>query len=175
MLRLFNKFIPIVVGVLTAAIFAACSDESVFDNASDTIIDPYGCTVNSPVECDFGIYTAVCHLLDEKIKGYYVLAADSIQRISTKELKPFASCPILIDKKYGHLLSEAKSSSDIIIKYWYYGVKSTTIDGKEYQLVELIDDNAIIPITRTNPDQLCGTPPVSDYPTPDKLSFRVNK
>lgn len=144
MLRLFNKFIPIVVGVLTAAIFAACSDtlkngdlieEGVYWDDDDIYGFKYGPTI-----CDDGYITAIgIHSYDENAHSH-ILTPRLIEGIDVKKLKPFASAPILIpDSILGYMSTIDNESA---IKYHWCTMTAQVINGVTYQQVEFVPYSA---------------------------------
>lgn len=144
MLRLFNKLLPIVVGILTAALLAACSDalkngdlieEGVYWDDDAIYGFKYGPTI-----CDDGYITATgIHSYDETAHSH-ILTPRLIEGIDVKKLKPFASAPILIPDSILVYMSNIDNES--AIKYHSGTMKAQVINGTTYQQVEFVPFNS---------------------------------
>lgn len=171
MLRLFNKFLPIVIGILTAAIFAACSDDSTLDDKDPVRLEnglyqsdthPYGmCFLsnpNGPVICGpYYFYTEGIISFDKNADSY-VLTPVIISEMPVEKLKPFASAPILLPNEIVEKLDTSKNTVTIVYEQNF--IESTVINGHTYQSVNFSADEYGSPRSRSSENicEECATP-----------------
>lgn len=146
--RLFNKFLPIVVGVLSTAIFAACSDDSILDDNEPVRLEnglyqsdthPYGmCHLSGPTICGIGLFHTEGIISFDKNADSYILTPRNISGMPVEKLKPFASNPILLSNDIVESLDTAQSVVTII--YYEISITSTVINQRTYQNVIFAQD-----------------------------------
>lgn len=167
MLRLFNKFLPIVIGILTAAIFAACSDDSTLDDKDPVRLEnglyqsdthPYGmCHLSGPAICGTPWFITEGSFSFDKNADSYVLTPVIISDMPVEKLKPFASTPILLPNEIVEKLDTTQSV--VTVAYYEHAITSNIINQRTYQnVIFVLEDNITSESRSSERIEECATP-----------------